>query len=69
MEGMGLKFAPVIVRHLLVPLSMFGPMAGTSWTHSYIVLINSPNIWFNNNNLYPSLYGKLSLHPNHFVIL
>ena len=34
MEGMGLKFAPVIVRHLLVPLSMFGPMAGTSWTHS-----------------------------------
>ena len=34
MEGIGLKFAPVIVRHLLVPLSMFGPMAGTSWTHS-----------------------------------
>ena len=34
MEDMGLKFTPVIVRHLLGPLSMFGPMAGTSWTHS-----------------------------------
>ena len=30
MEGMGLKFTPVIVRHLLGPLCMFGPMAGTS---------------------------------------
>ena len=38
MEGMGLKFTPVVVRHLLGPLSMFGPMfgamAGTSCTHS-----------------------------------
>ena len=34
MEGMGLKFIPVVVRHLLGPLSMFGPMAGTSWTQS-----------------------------------
>ena len=33
MEGMGLKFTPVIVGHLLGPLSMFGPMASTSWTH------------------------------------
>ena len=33
MEGMGLKFTPVVVRRLLGPLSMFGPMAGTSWTH------------------------------------
>ena len=37
MEGMGLKLIPVVVRHLLGPLSMFEPMAGTSWTHSYIV--------------------------------
>ena len=34
MEGMGLKLTPVVVRHLLGPLSMFGPMASTSWTHS-----------------------------------
>ena len=34
MEGMGLKFTPAVARHLLDPLSMFGLMAGTSWTHS-----------------------------------
>ena len=34
MEGMGLKFTPVIGRHLLRHSSMFGPMAGTSGTHS-----------------------------------
>ena len=34
MEGMGLKFIPVIGRRLLCHLSMFGPMAGTSGTHS-----------------------------------
>ena len=37
MEGMGLKFIRVMVRCLLGPLSMFGPMAGTSWIHSYVV--------------------------------
>ena len=30
MEGMGLKFIPVIGRCLLCHLSMFRPMAGTS---------------------------------------
>ena len=34
MEGMCLKFTPVAVTCLLGPLSMFGPIAGTSWTHS-----------------------------------
>ena len=34
MEGMGLKFIPVMARCVLGHLSMFGPMAGTSWTHS-----------------------------------
>ena len=33
MEGMGLKFTPVLGRRLLRHLSMFGPMAGTSGTH------------------------------------
>ena len=33
MEGMGLKLTLVVVRRLLGPLGMFGPMAGTSWTH------------------------------------
>ena len=30
MEGMGLKFTPMIGRHLLCYLSMFGPMIDTS---------------------------------------
>ena len=34
MESMGLKFTPVIAGHLLGHLSLFGPMAGTPWTHS-----------------------------------
>ena len=34
MEGMGLKFTSAVVKRLLGPLSMFEPMAGTSWTHS-----------------------------------
>ena len=34
MEFMGLKFTPVIGRHLLGYLRMFGPMADTSGTHS-----------------------------------
>ena len=35
MECMSLKITPVVVRRLIGPLSMFGPMAGTSWTYSY----------------------------------
>ena len=38
MKGMGLKFTPG-------PLTVFGLMAGPSWTHSYT--INSPNGGFN----------------------
>ena len=34
MEGMGLKFTPVIVRRVLGRLSIFVPIAGTSLTHS-----------------------------------
>ena len=34
MEGMSLKLTLVVVRRLLGHLGMFGPMAGTSWTHS-----------------------------------
>ena len=34
MEGMGLKLTPIVVRYVLVPLGMFGFMAGTSWTHT-----------------------------------
>ena len=43
MEGMGVKFTPGIGRRLLRHSSMFGPMVGTSGTHSYP---NSPNRWF-----------------------
>ena len=34
MEGISLKLIPVVVRCLLGPLGMFGPMAGTAWAHS-----------------------------------
>ena len=34
MEGMGLRFIPMVVRHLIVPLNMFDSMVGTSWTYS-----------------------------------
>ena len=34
MEGMGLKFTPVMGTRLLRHSSTFGPMAGTSGTHS-----------------------------------
>ena len=34
MEGMGLKFIRVIARPLLGHLSIFGPMADTSYTES-----------------------------------
>ena len=39
MEGMGLKFTPVIVRCLLSPLSMFRSIAGIK----LVVLIANPN--------------------------
>ena len=35
-QGMGLKLTPVIAKHLLGHLSMFGPMSGTSWIHSQL---------------------------------
>ena len=35
MEGMGVKLTSVVVRHLLGCPSMFGPIAGISWTHMY----------------------------------
>ena len=34
MEGMGLKLTSVVVSYLVGALSMFGPMAGISWTDS-----------------------------------
>ena len=37
MEGMGLKFTLVLGTRLLRHSGMFGPMAGASGTHSYIV--------------------------------
>ena len=34
MEDKGLKLTLMVVRHGLEPLSMFGAITGTSWTHS-----------------------------------
>ena len=51
MEGMGLEFTRVIVRCLLVPLSIFRPMTGTSC---------SPNREFN-----PPLVAHPPHHPPH----
>ena len=41
MKGVGLKLTPLAMRHFLGSLGMFGPLAGTSWTH--IATQNSPN--------------------------
>ena len=35
MDDMGLTFTPALVRCLVVPLGLSGPMTSTSWTHSY----------------------------------
>ena len=35
MGGMGLIFTPVLVRHLLGPLGLSGPMTSTFRTHRY----------------------------------
>ena len=32
---MGLKFTQLLMRCLLGPLGLSGPIAGASWTHSY----------------------------------
>ena len=45
MEGMGVKFTPVIVRCILGIPSKFGLIAGNSCTHSYS--LNNPNRGFN----------------------
>ena len=37
MEGMGVKFTPGIGGRPLHHSSVFGPMVGTSGTHSYVV--------------------------------
>ena len=44
MEGMGLELTPVVTRHLLCPLSMFGPMLALL---GLIASPNSPNGGFN----------------------
>ena len=58
MEDMDLKFSPVIARCLLSPLSMFGPIAGTSWTRSY-----SPNS--TNRGFSPPPAVPIPHHPPH----
>ena len=35
MGGMGLKLAPMLVRHPLGPLGVSEPIADTYWSHSY----------------------------------
>ena len=55
MEGMGLELTPVVTRHLLRPLSMFGPMLALL---GLIASPNSPNGGFN-----PPPAAHLSHHP------
>ena len=46
MGGMSLKVTPMIVKHLLGPLGLSGPMYGASCTHN-IATPNSPNRGYN----------------------
>ena len=41
MEGMGLKLTPVLVRYLLSPLGLFGPIADVPWTYDQLATLNS----------------------------
>ena len=70
MEGMGLKFKPVVVRLLLGPTSMFGEY-GWHFLHALIASPNSPNRGF---NLPPSAHHLLPLtrplvHATHIIIV
>ena len=57
MEGIELKLSQVVVRCLLGSLSMFEPMAGTSWTYGFI----QSSGWF---NLPPTIHPPSPLsHP------
>ena len=63
MENMGLKFTPVVVRCLLGPLCMLGPIAGIL---GLIASPNSPNGGFN----LPSAahHPPHPLSPTHILI-
>ena len=54
---MGLIFTPVLVRCLVGPLGLAGPMTSTSWTH--IATPNSPVGRYN---------PPLACHPLHLLI-
>ena len=57
MEGMGLILTPKLVRHLLGPLSLSGPMTNISW------LIATPNSSIGRYNLPLAIHGSLHLPP------
>ena len=59
MEGMGLKFTLVVVRHLLGPLSIIEPVAGTL---GLIASQNNPDEGF---ILLPAVHPPTPLHPSH----
>ena len=60
MEAMGLKFTPVVVRGLLGPLCMLGPIAGI------LGFIASPNSSNGGFNLHPAAhYPPHPLSPTH----
>ena len=59
MGGMGLIFTPVIVRCLLGPLSLSGPMTSISWTNSYA---KNP---IRRYNLPPAAHLPPQPHPSH----
>ena len=74
MGGMGLIFTPVLVRRLLSPSVLSGPMTSTSWTHSYskqsywnvyalLGLIATPNSPIGRYNPPPASHPLL--HPPH----
>ena len=54
--AMGLIFTPALVRCLLGPLSLSGPMTSTSWNHSYIATSYSHTGRYN---------PPLAAHPLH----
>ena len=58
MGGIGMILTPVLVRHLLGPLGLSGPMTSTSWTY-----IATPNDPLGKYNLPPAAHLQPRTHP------
>ena len=72
MEGMGIKLTPVIGRHLLRHLCMFGPMAGKIRSHicnlsTYQLQKPSYNLASDLTNIQKFLWVKIFINLHNWI--